>query len=171
MNAPQPSATFIQAIRSNFGPLPIEQSLQTRFDLSATPWRLIVLNYRNDICCLVDAIDYAWLVEHTWNEWWSGRARWQLYAKRNIGPDRATLRMHREILKIADPRTERAMLDLHGDHRNGQTLDNRRANLRWLTPADNRANTHARERIPTLELIIGRLLAGLPADGAHDIPF
>jgi hypothetical protein len=171
MNAPQPNAAFIQATRPGFGPLPKEKSLQTRFDLSATPWRLIVLNYRLDICCLVDAIDYAWLVKHTWNEWWSGRARWQLYAKRNTGPDRDTVRMHREILKIADPRLAIELLDLHGDHFNGQTLDNRRANLRWLTPVENRRNTHAREKIPSLERIIGRLLAGLPADGAGDIPF
>jgi hypothetical protein len=163
MNAPQRASAFVSALPA--------RSLLSRFDLSATPWRLIVLNYRDDVCCLVDAIDYAWLIEHSWNEWWSGRARWQLYAKRNIGPDRATVRMHREILRVADPRHAEELLELHGDHVNGQTLDNRRANLRWLTPAENRANSHPRERIPSLELIIRQLLATLPAHCGEDIPF
>jgi hypothetical protein len=45
------------------------------------------------------------------------------------------------------------------DHRNGQTLDNRDENLAWAIPAENRANTRPRDRIPSLELIVGRLLA------------
>ncbi|WP_407155190.1 HNH endonuclease [Bradyrhizobium sp. STM 3557] len=114
---------------------------------------------RQQIWCLVDAIDYPWLVETNWNVWWSGRARWQLYAKRNVGRDRATVRMHREILKAVDPRPAFEIAALHGDHRNGQTLDNRRANLRWLTPAENRLNVHERERIPSLDLIVLQLKA------------
>lgn len=127
-------------------------------DLAGTPWRAIILSEKQEVWTLVDAADYAWLVEFNWNVWWSGRARWQLYAKRNIGADRATVRMHREILKRADPRPTFEMAMLHGDHENGQTLDNRRRNLRWLTPAENRQNIHARERIPALELIVMSLL-------------
>lgn len=127
-------------------------------DLVGTPWRIITLSEKHDVWCLVSAVDYAWLIETNWNIWWSGRARWQLYAKRNIGPDRATVRMHREILQRADPRPAIEVAALHGDHRNGQTLDNRRENLRWLTPEENRANTHIREHIPSLELLIMRLL-------------
>lgn len=128
-------------------------------DLSETPWRVIVLSYRQEVWCLVDAVDYGWLIEYLWNVWWSGRARWQLYAKRNTGSARDTVRMHREILLRADPRSPAEAALLHGDHRNGQTLDNRRTNLRWLTPAENRANVHVREQIPSLELIVMRLLA------------
>lgn len=140
-------------------------------DLDGTPWRAIVLSYRRELWTLVDAADYSWLVEWGWNEWWSGRARWQIYAKRNTGPDRATVRMHREILALADPRSPAELLLLHGDHRNGQTLDNRRANLRWLTPADNRANAHVRERIPSLELIVRRLVNTPEARELVDMPF
>lgn len=140
-------------------------------DLSATPWRAIVLSYRQEVWTLVDATDYGWLVETSWNVWWSGRARWQLYAKRNTGTARDTVRMHREILQRVDPRSPAELLGLHGDHRNGQTLDNRRANLRWLTPEENRANTHLRERIPSLELIVMRLLNTPEARELEDMPF
>lgn len=161
MNAPLRSSGFI-------GALPPARSLHTRFDLYGTPLRLIVLNYREDICCLVNAKHYSWLIEWSWNEWWSGRARWQLYAKRNTGPDRATVRMHREIMMRVDPLPADEAAKLHVDHINGQTLDNREENLRWATPEENRRNTHARERIPSLEFIIGRLL---PVAVPADIPF
>lgn len=140
-------------------------------DLSSTPWRAIVLSYRQEVWTLVDAEDYGWLVDNAWNVWWSGRARWQLYAKRNIGAGRATVRMHREILQRADPREIDELAGLHGDHRNGQTLDNRRDNLRWLTPPDNRANTHVREQIPSLELIVRQLLNSVRARQLEDMPF
>ena len=126
--------------------------------LIGTPWRIVTLSEKNDVWCLVDAVDYTWLSEVNWNVSFGSRTRWQLYAKRNIGRDRATVRMHREILLCADPRPSEEVATLHGDHINGQTLDNRRANLRWLTPEENRANTHARETIPSLELIVMRLL-------------
>jgi len=140
-------------------------------DLSGTPWRAIVLSYRKDIWTLVDAVDYGWLVEHAWNEWWSGRARWQLYAKRNTGTARDTVRMHREILIRADPRPLAELIALHGDHRNGQTLDNRRGNLRWLTPLENRADGHIREKIPSLELIVRQLMNTPAARELEQVPF
>ncbi len=128
-------------------------------DLTGTAWRSITLSERDQVWCLVDAIDYGWLVENNWNISWGGRTRWQLYAKRNIGVARATVRMHREIMMLADPRPLTEAEQLHVDHINGQTLDNRRSNLRWATRAENRANTRRREHIPSLEIIVMRLLS------------
>lgn len=147
------------------------------FNLSHTPWRAIILSERDDVWCLVDAVDYPWLVEHTWNVWHSGRARWQLYAKRNVGPGRATVRMQREILKRFDPRPGPEMALLLGDHRNGCTLDNRRANLRWATHAENVANRRAFGDAPSVAFVLRQLMAKhRPAIAAAssmlaDVPF
>lgn len=138
-------------------------------DLTGTPWQRIILSEKHDVWCLVDAIDYGWLVENNWNVSWGGRTRWQLYAKRNIGPARATVRMHREIMMRAEPRPIEEAAALHVDHINGQTLDNRRANLRWATQLENRANHRPRERIPSLELIVMSLMHRTPAP--EPVPF
>jgi hypothetical protein len=129
------------------------------YDLSGTPWRAIVLSERDDIWCLVDEVDYSWLIEFTWNVWHSGRSRWQLYAKRNVGVARHTVRMHREILKRADPRPDDQVVALVGDHLNGCTLDNRRVNLRWATHAENNANRRAFGEAPSVQLILMKLMS------------
>src|SRR5262245_26663196 len=130
-------------------------------DLSWTPWRRIMLSARENIWTLVDAEDHAWLSSNIWNVSWGSRTPWQKYAKRNVGADRATLRMHREIMIKADPRPEPFMATHPVDHGNGQTLDNRRANLSWVSKAQNLANRHPRASIPTLDEIVMQLLAAL----------
>ncbi|WP_316234629.1 HNH endonuclease [Bradyrhizobium sp. SZCCHNR1020] len=132
-------------------------------DLAATPWRRILLSAREDIWCLVDAEDYDWLSANTWNVWHGGaRCRWKVYAKRNVGWDRATLRMHREIM----------IRSHHVDHINGNGLDNRRANLRWVTAKQNAANRFVRSAIPSIDDILRELLATLPEPRElMDVPF
>lgn len=129
------------------------------YDLTPTPWRAIMLSERDDVWCLVDEVDYSWLIQFTWNVWHSGRTRWQLYAKRNVGAARNTVRMHREILKRADPRPDCEVAGLVCDHLNGCTLDNRRANLRWATHAENGANRRAFGQAPSVQLILMKLMS------------
>lgn len=144
-------------------------------DLSWTPWRRIMLSARDNIWTLVDATDYPWLSQHVWNVWHAGNGRhdsWMKYAKRNEGPGRSTVRMHREIQIEADPRSDVFMATHPVDHGNGQTLDNRRANLCWATQAENAVNRRARGTAPPLDAIVLQLLAELgPRPEVQEIPF
>ena len=84
---------------------------------------------------LVDAADFDWL-----NQW-----RWQFasgYAVRSTWRNgkRVMYRMHREILGL------RFDDGLEADHINLDRLDNRRENLRIVTPAQNKQNTRSRPR-------------------------
>lgn len=143
-------------------------------DLSWTPWRRIMLSARDNIWTLVDVVDFPWLSEHVWNVWHAGRGRneWMKYAKRNEGPGRSTVRMHREIQIVADPRPEPFMAAHYVDHGNGQTLDNRRANLSWATKQENAINRRARGMAPTLDAIVLQLMAELGSrPELQEVPF
>ena len=85
--------------------------------------------------CLIDAEDYEWIKAHVWNTGWFGHRKHRLYAKRNIGRDRATVWLHREIMKRIDPRPDEFVKAHIVDHVNNVSLDNRRANLRWAMRA------------------------------------
>lgn len=82
---------------------------------------------------LVDDADYEWLNQWRWcalkpnRTWYALRRR-----RKSDGPGPGAIWMHREILGTSD--------DMWGHHINGNGLDNRRANLRSITPSLNARN-------------------------------
>lgn len=83
---------------------------------------------------VVDDDDYEWLM--TGGKWHAGGYEPHLYAVRTVweGKHCYGQRMHRLLLPT----------DQMVDHINGDTLDNRRANLREATPSQNAANRKRR---------------------------
>ena len=152
----------------------IKVELGDALDLSWTPWRFIPLSATDpSIRALVDVVDYDELSEFVWNVWHGGgRNAWQIYAKRNVGVTRATVRMHRVIMIAADPQPDEFIASHVVDHINRQTLDNRRANLRWLTSRANVFNRGSRGSAPSIDDIVRDLIAGLGArPSLEEIPF
>ena len=85
---------------------------------------------------IVDAADYEWLMQWKWNAWLDPKSG-SYYAKRGIyGPEtKETVSMHRLILGLNKGEQK------EGDHINGNTLDNRRSNLRVATRQQNAQNS------------------------------
>jgi AP2 domain len=85
---------------------------------------------------IVDLLDFDWLNANRWNAYFNKSTN-SFYARRHAAPftpEDYTLHMHREILGLqrGDPRV--------GDHISGDTLDNRRSNLRIATLQQNARN-------------------------------
>lgn len=87
---------------------------------------------------LVDADDYEWLNRWNWYAHWDSRMG-SFYAARTINdysipnhPRWIQFRMHRAILNCSS--------DEHCDHKNHNTLDNRKKNLRKCSVAQNMHN-------------------------------
>ena len=88
---------------------------------------------------IVDETDYSRVTEHSWCiQQYKNKSRGKnVYAKASIGRTQVTL--HRFILG--------APKGTFVDHINGDTLDNRRENLRYTTKQGNAAN-RIKDRIP-----------------------
>ena len=114
------------------------------------------LSDRIDCYCLLDQQDYEWARAFLWCHTYGAgpmvlkapgvyaMARPDhIYARRCVGGQ--TLWMHREILTRAcgPPPLNHTI----GDHINGDTLDNRRVNLRWATRSMNAKNRPENRRI------------------------
>jgi hypothetical protein len=87
---------------------------------------------------LIDDEDWELISQYRWHAGWLGGA---FYAKSNVNYTatdgrrrQKTLMMHRLIMGGGDG-------SLQVDHRNGDTLDNRRSNLRWATRSQQRQNS------------------------------
>lgn len=103
----------------------------------------IWLDVDNGVCAVVDTIDYAWALQWAWSITLDKHGR-KIYATRSTrlrgraGPQTKVF-LHKAILHRAGviPPSPRHTI---GDHRDGDSLNCRRGNLRWATPAENRAN-------------------------------
>lgn len=108
---------------------------------SEESYRLIPLSQKQ--FAIVDTEDFEWLSKWRWHALWNPCTN-SFYAARNIalpGRDRkfVKFRMHRVILGLehGDKR--------QGDHMDGNTLNNRRSNLRIATPQENNWNRSLRK--------------------------
>jgi hypothetical protein len=79
---------------------------------------------------LVDDADYDWLNQYKWHAYYSKRTN-TFYAVHSISSIKK-ISMQRMIMNTST--------GLHTDHKNGKTLDNRRANLRVATVSQNCMN-------------------------------
>lgn len=95
------------------------------------PFTLALGDHTNCAFALVDEIDWHHLIAWRWFLTPS------LYAARTVGTGHAARQVwaHRVVCERALGPAPRPGLVV--DHRNGDRLDNRRANLRWLTTAEN----------------------------------
>lgn len=87
---------------------------------------------------IVDATDFEFLNRWKWHVF-SGnhRQKKKFYAVRNSkGPNKRIIFMHRALLKPG--------IGFEGDHKNGDSLDNRRENLRICTHLQNSQNSGMR---------------------------
>lgn len=83
----------------------------------------------------IDAEDVPLIENHSWAATWNGSAYYATCGIRS--PARETIYMHRFLMGEKNPK-------VHIDHRNRETLDNRRSNLRRATPTQNHANSRLR---------------------------
>lgn len=112
----------------------------------------------------VDAEDYEELSKYKWVAMWSAYTL-SYYALRqlHVNGKRTSLSMHRQImgLYLGDKS--------FCDHISGETLDNRRANLRYATRADNCRNARVRRDNTSgfkgVHTVAGRFVARIQVDG------
>lgn len=90
---------------------------------------------------LIDSADAAYVGQWNWCAWVGRDRKWYAVRTEHHGARSRTVRMHRVLL--GDPPVE---MDV--DHRNGDSLNNRRSNIRLATRAQNAMNQR-RSRVNT----------------------
>lgn len=118
----------------------------------------VIVGARTQYVVKVDWIDYDFLMQWPWTYAVSHpRHGGLVYARRSVreGDRNVTILMHRVIIieRMGLPRpSEKHFVD----HRNGDSLDNRREDddglpqLRWLTPKENMANQRGIRNVPAV---------------------
>ena len=111
------------------------------------PWKVIKLTQNK--WAMIDVKDYDNLSQ---KKWYTSANHHTKYARRciNIPKEERRGKSRQKSIQMANfiLNVPKKMIV---DHINGNGLDNRRNNLRICTPAENRRNTHKRERSPKLK--------------------
>lgn len=109
-----------------------------------TPERFVYGDDLAQIAASVDDIDYQWAIRHRWTVKHSRGNK--MYLRRAVGESSGgvrlrtfTLYLHVEIMKRTGvfPASERHTIV---DHKDGNSLNCKRDNLRWATPRENCLN-------------------------------
>lgn len=94
------------------------------------------ITLRNGNITVVDDEDYLFLTKHKWRELYSASG---IYAVRNVwikGKGCRPTLLHRDVMGSSDKSRQ-----VHVDHINRNTLDNRKTNLRICTSSQNSMNS------------------------------
>lgn len=106
------------------------------------PFKTIWLRPEENLFCVVDDEDHAWATQWLWAPHPNSTGN-KFYATRTgrEGGKKPRIYMHKEILLRAcgAPPSPRHVI---GDHLDGNSLNNRRSNLRWATPSENNKNRY-----------------------------
>lgn len=108
---------------------------------SPLPYKTVWINPDINLFCIVSHEDYDWAIEWLWS-FVQNSTKKKHYAIRDTWENgkRKTVYMHKAILsRCSEPPSA---LHCIGDHLNGDSLDNRRTNLRWATPCENGRNRY-----------------------------
>jgi hypothetical protein len=106
--------------------------------------RRLYLDNDGATAALLDDVDYVWAVQWLWTVT-PNSTKCKVYATRNTRAPSSRRQikvyLHKEVLKRFAPVAPTPQHTIC-DHKNGESLDCRRDNLRWATPLENRHNRY-----------------------------